>query len=64
MKKKLININSILNAKLIEEPWPHYIVDDAVNLDFFKLSSFTLLFLWSTKFKVDYSFTRFNGNVF
>jgi len=40
MKKKLININSILNAKLIEEPWPHYIVDDVVNLDFSKLSSF------------------------
>ena len=33
----LININKILDAKLIEEPWPHFIVDDVLNLDFSNL---------------------------
>jgi len=33
----LININKILDAKLIEEPWPHYVVDDVLNLDFSNL---------------------------
>ena len=33
----LININKILDAKLIEEPWPHFIVDDVLSLDFSNL---------------------------
>ena len=33
----IININKILDAKLIEEPWPHYVVDDVLNLDFSNL---------------------------
>mgnify|MGYP001261566400 CR=1 FL=1 len=33
----IIKINKILDAKLIEEPWPHYVVDDVLNLDFSNL---------------------------
>ena len=33
----IINIDKILDAKLIEEPWQHFIVDDVLNVDFSNL---------------------------
>ena len=40
METKLINIDKIMNAKPIDEPWQHFIVDDVINLDFTEINSF------------------------